>query len=126
MNDIVKQCLAMSRENREHLIVILKESLKDKPESKHRFNHLLECATMIVGDGILSDSRTIHCVIGRQMIAYQMHIEGYGWSEIGRLMGRNHATIINLARRIQGAFRYPDYFRMENALWKEFQRLIKQ
>ena len=126
MNEIVTRCLAMSRANRQHLIAILEESLEEKETIQERFQTLLGCATMLMGDGILSDSRDSFCVFGRQMIAYKMHKEGFGWSDIGRQMGRPHSSAICLAKRMEEMLKYKVYYRNENALWEEFQKLIEQ
>lgn len=126
MNEIVTRCLAMSRANRQHLIAILEESLEEKETIQERFQTLLGCATMLMGDGILSNSRDFFCVFGRMLIAYQMHKEGFGWSEIGRQMGRSHSTIICLVKKMEDYLKYKSYYRNESALWEEFQRLIKQ
>lgn len=126
MNDLVTRCLAMSRNNREILIAILEESLEEKETIQDRFQHLLKCATRLMGDGILSNSRDFFCVFGRMLIAYQMHKEGFGWSEIGRQMGRPHSSVICLAKRMEEMLKYKVYYRNENALWEEFQKLIEQ
>ena len=126
MNEIVTRCLAMSRANREKLIAILEESLEEKETIQERFQTLLGCATMLMGDGILTSSRDICCVLGRQMIALQMRKEGFGWSDIGRQMGRPHSTIICLVKKMQEYLKYKTYYKNENALWEEFQKLIEK
>lgn len=126
MNEIVTRCLAMSRKNRQHLIAILTDSLEDNTMIQERFQMLLGCATMLMGDGILSASRDLRCCLGRYMISYQMHKEGYGWSEIGKLMGRRHSSIISFAKRMEEFITYKVYYKNENALWEEFQNMIRK
>ena len=126
MNDIVTRCLAMSRRNRQHLIKILSESLEDNTMIQERFQTLLGCATMLMGDGILSSSRESFCVFGRQMIAYQMHKEGFGWSDIGRQMGRPHSSVICLAKKMEEMLKFKVWYKNEKALWEEFQKMIEQ
>lgn len=124
MNEIVTRCLAMSKANREKLIAILEQSLEEKDNIQERFQTLLGCATMILGDGILTTSRDMLCVLGRQMVALQMRSEGFGWSDIGRQMGRPHSSVICLARKMEDILKYKTHYRNENAIWDEFQKMI--
>ena len=126
MNELTRQCLALSMEDREHLIRVLNDSIIDEIEDDGRFHLLLKIATEIVGDGILSRSRDYNCVMGRKMIAWQMREEGYSLVAIGRRMGRHHATIIHLLDLMEDVFKSPGCFKTDVAYWKLFKKRLEE
>ena len=67
MNELTRQCLALSMEDKEDLIRVLNASIIDEIEDDGRFRVLLKIATEIVGDGILTRSRDYNCVMGRKI-----------------------------------------------------------
>lgn len=53
------------------------------------------CATYeIARDDLLSDNRAFWCSIPRQALMFALHEAGYSYPRIGRLLGRDHSTII--------------------------------
>ena len=126
MNELTRQCLALSMEDKEDLIRVLNASIIDEIEDDGRFHVLLKIATEIVGDGILTRSRDYNCVMGRKMIAWQMREEGYSLQGIGRRMGRHHATILHLLRLMEDMFKFPGCFKTDEAYWKQFKKRIKE
>lgn len=126
MNELTRQCLALSMEDKEQLIKVLNASIIDEIEDDGRFHVLLKIATEIVGDGILTRSRDYNCVMGRKMIAWQMREEGYSLQAIGRRMGRHHATILHLLRLMEDMFKFPGCFKTDEAYWKQFTKRIKE
>ena len=128
MTELTKQCLSLNRANRERLVKILQESmLKPEPAGdKVRFQTLYNIATAIFGNGILSGSRNYNLVLGRRFIVYQMHSEGYSYPVIGKNLGRHHASMIQMHRMMENVFDYPQYYDLEMAYWKDFQKRIKE
>lgn len=50
--------------------------------------------TGIATDDIMGRCRKDHIVIGRKLLAYALHIiEGYTTTEVGKMMGINHASV---------------------------------
>lgn len=72
------------------------------------------------------NSRDSIFVWARAMIAHQLLSEGWRVTEVARLMGRSHATIIFHRRKVEDAIRFPAMYRSELALWKEFQKKIRE
>lgn len=72
----------------------------------------------------LNNSRSREDVAGRMIIAYQLRADGYSTMEIGRMVGRNHATILYLCKQMQSCIAYPNSYRSEHDMWEEFQNML--
>lgn len=125
MNKLTRQCLALPREQREKLIRTLQESVKDEGSGNRRFDVLVDIATKVVGNGILSKSRDFNCVIGRRMIAYQMRKEGCTLLRVARHMKVHHASVVHMEKMMKDVLDYPDCFRLEKAYWDEFSKKVE-
>ena len=106
MTELTRQCLALSYDNRVRLIKVLQGSLRDNEIARKRFEVLLLIATEVMGNGILLKSKDRNFVIGRRMIAYQMRLEGYSSPLIGRLLRRNHTSILHMERMMEDAIKF--------------------
>ena len=126
MNELTRQCLTLSLEDKEHLIRVLNDSIIDEIKDDGRFKQLLKIATEIVGAGVLTRSRDYNSVMGRRMIAWQMREEGYSLVAIGRRMGRHHATILHLLKLQEDMFKFPGAFKTDEAYWKMFKKKVKE
>ena len=126
MTELMQQCLLLPNDEKQALISFISSSLdKEQEDSASRFFTLYKVATSIVGDGILTDSRMRELVIGRMLIVYQMRQEGYTLQVIGGHLGRNHASVYNLEKRMEDVLNYPKVFQSEIQQWDRFQELIK-
>lgn len=127
MTDLTRKCLSLSKQRREYLIKVLQESLvrEEKDEGK-RFQTLYAIATEMFGKGILTSFRDYELTLGRRFIAWQMREEGYSFLSIGKVMVRHHASIIHMCKLTEDVLRYPEMFKRETALWKEFQNKLKE
>ena len=72
----------------------------------------------------LNNSRKREDVAGRMIIAYQLRADGYSTNEIGKLVGRNHATILYLCKQMEVCIAYPTSYRSESDMWQEFQSML--
>lgn len=127
MINLIEKCLALPTTDRESLICILKESLSAK--KKHigaRYRELLKVASDILGNGIDTKSRDASCVMGRMLIAYKMRMEGYSLGQIGMMMGRDHATICHMQKKMTDVIDYPHCYKVEMAYWEEFNKKLKE
>lgn len=125
MNNLIEKCLALPKEERERLSYILKESLKEKKNAAQRFKQLFEIATSLLGFGIDSRCRDASCVIGRMLLVYKMRQEGFSLPQIGMMLGRSHASVLHLQRKMEDAFIYPQMFKIEIAYWNMFIQELK-
>ena len=99
--------------NKHHTIVPIEE----------RFPGVLACAELACGQP-LTDTRERGNTIIRQFVAYRLHNEGYSYSEIGKVMNRDHSTITHLANRMRDMLSVPYAYRTEVSQFKEFDKLI--
>lgn len=127
MTELITQCLTLNRGKRKELIKVLTESL-DRPEEKgeERFNLLYKIVTEMFGNGILSGCKQYNLVLGRRFIAYQMHNEGYSWTEISRLLKKDHSSVIHMYKMMDDIFDYPEVFYLEISHWNIFRKTLKE
>ena len=64
-------------------------------------------------------------VWARSILAYQLVKEGMTASEAGRFLGKDHATIIYMRRRVEDALMYPKQYTDVIYIWKKFQNKIE-
>ena len=72
----------------------------------------------------LNNSRKREDVAGRMCIAYQLRTDGYSTSEIGKMVGRDHATILYLCKQMEVCIAYPTSYRSEYDMWEEFHNML--
>ena len=127
MTELITQCLTLNRGKRKELIKVLTESL-ERPEemAKERFNLLYKIVTEMFGNGILSGCKQYNLVLGRRFIAYQMHNEGYSWTEISRLLKKDHSSVIHMYKSMDEIFDYPEIFHLEISHWNIFRKTLKE
>lgn len=126
MKELISKCLQLPKGERERLISLLHDSLKQKKDVGARYNDLLRIATSVLGSGIDTKCRDTSCVIGRMLITYKMRAEGYTLMQIGNMLGRHHASILHLERMMEDVFRYPECFKIELAYWNMFIKELKE
>lgn len=128
MTELTKQCLALNRQSRKYLIKVLQNSLEIPvlENINSRFDFLYQIALGIMGDKILSKTQERKAVIGRRLIAYQMKLDGYSFSAIGRKMGFDRTSISLAYGTMQNAFQYPKMYELENHYWNLFQQKLKE
>lgn len=72
----------------------------------------------------LNNSRKREDVAGRMCIAYQLRVDGFSTGEIGKMVGRNHATVLYLCKQMQCCIAYPNSYRSEHDMWEAFQNML--
>lgn len=127
MDALTKQCLGLNYEDRKTLIDNLQRSLETdvNPESKGKAAHYLDVMSDIVGRPIPLRIRESVFVWCRDMVIYQLLSEGYNTIQVGKMMSKNHATVIHARDTWQDALNFPFAFRAEMKIWKEFQKRIE-
>lgn len=91
----------------------------------HRVDAMLMgivCAVFSVSeDQVRSESRLAHITEARQVLVYCLHeLCGWGWTRIGRFIGRHHGPVIHAHRQIS------DRVELEAALKGRVQRVIEE
>ena len=90
---------------------------------EERFPGVLACAEIACGQA-LTDSRERENTQIRQFVAYRLHNEGYSYSEIGKIMKRDHSTITNLVHRMRDMLSLPNAYKWEVQQYKRFEEML--
>lgn len=125
-----QRCLEMPYRYRLNLCAALQESiLQERMDGKKpvcsRGDILLEMMGEILGEPVDLKSRDARFVWARTMVTYQLLQEGFSTTEAGRMIGKDHSTVINMRRRMQDALSLPQAYRDIVEIWNEFQKRIQ-
>lgn len=94
------------------------------PPIEERFPGVLACAEIACGQA-LTDSRERENTQIRQFVAYRLHNEGYSYSEIGKMLKRDHSTVTNLVHRMRDMLSLPNAYKWEVQQYKRFEELCE-
>ena len=121
---IEEMCLQLPIKDRTQLCNILQESIAR--ERKERPAFLKRMMAEVLGvDDIPAKSRRAEFVWARSILAYQLVKEGMTASDAGRFLGKDHATIIYMRRRVEDALMYPKQYTDVIYIWKQFLKKIE-
>ncbi len=93
------------------------------PPIEERYPGVLACAEIACGNK-LTDSRERENILIRSFVAYKLHEEGYSYSEIGKMLKRDHSTVTNLVHRVRDMLSIPYAYKTEISKYKEFEKLV--
>lgn len=118
MNNIVKKCLSLSREERENLVNVLIESLEynDMGKSLEEIHHAV---VKVFGKEILTDRRNREEFIGRVIFSYISSLEGYSETSIGGYVNRNHSSVNMMKKTMKGWMQMPRFYNEEIARYNK-------
>lgn len=124
-----QRCLEMPYRYRLNLCAALQESiLQERMDGKkpvcNRGDILLEMMGEILGEPVDLKSRDARFVWARTMVTYQLLQEGFSTTEAGRMIGKDHSTVINMRMRMQDALDLPQAYKDIINIWKQFQNKI--
>jgi len=86
------------------------------PDEIHRLASIVE---VVFGSNVYERSRERHVVDGRMVFALLIEEQGLGCAEIGRILGRHHATVIHYFRRGNALLETDARFRKNFMLCRE-------
>ena len=89
----------------------------------NRIEHYRAVIESILGKPI-GNSRKRDDVAARMCLAYQLHADGYTSGQIGKMLGRDHATVLHMIKMMEACKAYPRAYRRECDLWEEFEELL--
>lgn len=126
---LLKKVEAMSSSDKKELIEHLQNSLviEDYPVMiiKDRYKQLLEAAESIF-ERKMQKGRDIEDVMMRRFIAYKLREDGYTFSQISRVMGKNHSTIIHLIHQMEDYFSLPSMYKEDIKKYLKFHSKVMQ
>lgn len=95
------------------------------PSVGERFPFVLSCAELAVGRK-LSRERCEDNTLIRSFVSYILRSEGYGYNEIGKMLGRDHSTVIHLYNKMNDMLSVPYAYRKEIDMFRAFEGLLGQ
>lgn len=93
------------------------------PPIEERFPGVLHAAEQATS-WMLTDTREMENTLIRSFVAYKLHNEGYSYSEIGKIMKRDHSTITHLAHRMRDMLSLPNAYKWEVQQYKRFEEML--
>ena len=105
---------------------ILHHLLEDNecpPSVGESFPFVLACAELAVGRK-LSRERCEDNTLIRSFVSYVLRNAGYSYCEIGRMLERDHSTVIHLYRKMEDIISVPNAYRREMDMFREFEELL--
>lgn len=95
------------------------------PSVGERFPFVLACAETVVGRK-LSRERCEENTLIRSFVSYILRNEGYGYTEIGQMLGRDHSTVIHLYNRMSDMLSVPYAYRKEIDMFRALEEMLCQ
>lgn len=92
------------------------------PPIEERYPEVLHAAEQATS-WVLSNSREKENTLVRCFVAYKLHEEGYSYTEIGKIMRRDHSTITHLVFRMRDMLSLPNAYKFEVQQFKRFEEL---
>ena len=93
------------------------------PPIEERYPVVLQAAEQATS-WLLTDSRERENTLIRQFVAYKLHGDGYSYTEIGKIMHRDHSTITHLSYRMRDMLSLPNAYKWEVQQYKRFEELL--
>lgn len=78
----------------------------------------------VVGFDVLERTRRQVVVWARNLVAFRLHLDGYSFAAIGRLLGIHHATVLHACRHVDEMLEHPNWYRKECEIWTKFQEKL--
>ena len=88
-----------------------------------RYAEVLSAAEEAVGVK-LNPGRNAMTTTVRSFVAYRLHKEGYPYTDIGRMMGRDHSSVIHLVERKENALSVPGAYKSETEMFNRFNEIL--
>ena len=101
----------------------MKDNNHYKPSCKERYPVLLEQAEYVTNYTLEPDSRKAENVFIKSIVSHQLYEEGYTYSEIGRVIGMSHATIIHYVNKVNDMLSLPQMYSTEVSYYEQFKEI---
>jgi len=113
-----------SEENCKDSLRRLRERYECLAPIAERYAEVLAAAEEAVGVK-MNPGRNATTTTVRSFVAYKLHKEGYSYTDIGRMMGRDHSSVIHLVERKENALSVPGAYKAEAAMFVRFIKLLE-
>ena len=101
----------------------LREKYGILPPIEERYPDVLKAAEQATS-WMLTDSRERENTLIRSFVAYKLREEGYLYSDIGKMLRRDHSTITHLANRMRDMLSLPNAYKWEVQQFKRFEEML--
>ena len=116
---------AMSEEEREELLLFLLRDVQVRHEkNKERPRQLIQAVSKVIGEDVSLKSRDFFQVWARAFVIYELSLEGWHNSEIGRVMAKDHSTIYHTIQKMNDVLAYPNQYRDIIRKYEQFKNSI--
>lgn len=78
----------------------------------------------VTGVNPLEDTRKRMAVWGRNMIAFQLSLDGFVQDDIARALNKNRSTVTHAISSMQSAIDHPNQYFDEVSCWNRFRELV--
>lgn len=109
---------------KEFLRILLKNN-ECPPSIGLRFPVVMSAAEQATGRK-LSGERSKENTTFRAFVAYKLREEGYTYSDIGKMLQRDHSTVMHLCNIMRDMLSVPMAYQDEMKMYREFERLLGQ
>jgi len=114
---------SVSEENCKDTLRSLRERYDCMAPIAERYAEVLPAAEEAVGVK-LNPGRDALTTTVRSFVAYRLHKEGYSYTDIGRMMGRDHSSVIHLVERKENALSVPGAYKSETEMFNRFNEIL--
>ena len=123
-SDEMEPEIAMNADEKSYYRAVLRKVIEKNIDKKQRhYLHLISKAEKATGCKA-TRKRTYDSMITRSFVSYRLWKEGMTYMEIGRLTGKDHATIINQVRKIADMTRLPKMYARELEMYANFENSL--
>lgn len=113
--EIFESAVGLPKNERKELIETLVESLKQKVD----VDGVVRIAGAIVGANPFTPGRNRPVIMARALASYRLRRYDMTYSEIGRVFGKDHSTVIHYCKIIEAALDMPRAFRDIASYWEQ-------
>lgn len=101
----------------------LREKYGILPPIEERYKVVLQAAEQATS-WMLTDSRERENTLIRSFVAYKLREEGYLYSDIGKMLRRDHSTITHLANKMRDMLSVAYAYKWEVQQFKRFEEML--
>lgn len=84
----------------------------------------IEIMSEIIGMDFLTRSRRQDLVWARNMVVYQLRLDGLSLKQIGQAVGVDHSTVVHCVHQVERMLERPSMYEKESEIWQKFQNSL--
>lgn len=106
--------------DRAALAGMLRISVGEPSNPQERMQYFADKMQEVSGIDVKKRSRDRETVTARCLFMFVARREGYSQSDIGRFVGRDHATVCHAENRVKDMFSFPNAYKEEINLYNKY------